>query len=54
MKIKVSFFFMMFLISVTLIFNLILNNLINVEYENIAKLNTDIIELRKKNHHKLN
>jgi cell division protein FtsL len=48
MKIKVSFFFMMFLISVTLIFNLILNNLINVEYENIAKLNTDIIELQKK------
>lgn len=48
MKIRVSLFFMMFLISITLIFNLTLNNLINIEYENIAKLNSEIIELQKK------
>jgi len=47
MKTKASLIFMMFLISFTLIFNLFLNNLINVEYEKIAKLNTEIIELQK-------
>jgi len=48
MKIKLFLYSFMFLITSSMLTNLIINNLINIEYEKLNQLNSEIIQLQDK------